>query len=71
MRARAVQSGPEMAPKTKQIVVRLEEELAQRIEAYRAKLHEETGLDVSHAAAVRLLLVGGLDALGKSRKGRG
>lgn len=74
MRTKSVQSAPEMAPKTKQIVVRLEEELAARIDAYAERLRAETGLEVSHAAATRRVLIAGLDALEASEKpkrGRG
>lgn len=51
-----------MAPKDRQIVVRLEDALLQRVQAYQARIRAETGLSVSQADAVRKLLTEALDA---------
>jgi hypothetical protein len=69
MRKQAVVSA-DMATKDRRLMLRLEAELAERIEAYAARMRAETGLDVTTAAAMRRLLIAGLDALEKKR-GRG
>lgn len=72
MRAARVVSAPDVAgKKDKQIAVRLDSELAERIDAYIARKREETGIEFTDAAAVRRLLVAGLDAEEKSTKKRG
>lgn len=65
MRPARVLSAPEMA-KERQIAVRLDAELAERIDAYVARKREETGIEIPQSAAVRRLLVAGLDAEDKT-----
>lgn len=62
MRAARVQSAPEMARREKQIVVRIEDELSKRIDAYVARKREESGLEIPQSVAIRRLLVAGLDS---------
>jgi hypothetical protein len=50
-----------MADSTKMTAFRFSEDLLRRLEKYAKRLSEETGLPVTRADAVRLLLTKGLD----------
>lgn len=59
----AVQSRS-MATKKKQLMIRVDDDMNDQIEAYAARLREETGLDVTASDAVRKLIAMGLAAAG-------
>lgn len=63
MRAARVESFP--VAKDRQIVIRLDSDLAARIDAYADRLRREHDLEIAHAEAVRKLLKRALDAVEK------
>lgn len=68
MRVARVESPPDVAKKDRQYVFRLDTELADRVDAYIAKLRDDTGVEIAQSAVIRKLLVLGLDAAEKSEK---
>jgi len=57
-----MRSRPALSGKSEQVALRLDPDLLARIEAYRARLGAETGLEVTTAAAMRRLIERGLGA---------
>jgi len=60
-----------MATKDRRVMLRVEGGLADRIEGYAARMRAETGLEVTTAAAMRRLLLAGLEALEPRRARKG
>ena len=63
MTAKAEQATPSEMPVSKQVVLRVPEDLLRRVDEYAEKLHKQTGLRPSQAAVFKLLIERGLDAV--------